>query len=101
MTLGPYVIPFARDGAAVVFKEKGDLDRAIEEYERLMIIGPHTNNRRLINPQYHFRLAKIYEKKGWKGKAIDHYEKFLHLWKDADPGLPEKAEAQMRLSTLR
>ncbi|MFC2158300.1 protein kinase [Acidobacteriota bacterium] len=99
--LGPYIMPFARDGAAESFRKKGDLDRAIGEYERLMIIGPHTNNRRLINPIYHFRLAQIYEEKGWLGKAIEHYDKFLDLWKDADPGLPEKAEAQKHLSALR
>jgi hypothetical protein len=22
-----------------------------------------------------------------KGKAIEHYQKFLSLWKDADPGI--------------
>jgi hypothetical protein len=24
-----------------------------------------------------------------KAKAIEHYEKFLSLWKDADPGIAE------------
>ncbi len=27
--------------------------------------------------------------KGWIAKAIEHYEKFLDLWKDADPGFVE------------
>jgi len=34
---------------------------------------------------------------GWKGKAIDHYEKFPGLWKDADPGIPEVENAKKRL----
>ncbi len=34
-------------------------------------------------------LGKIFEQKGWKGKAIEHYEKFLGPWKDADPGVAE------------
>jgi len=38
---------------------------------------------------------------GWKGKAIEHYEKLLHLWKDADPGLPEVEDAKQRLAGLK
>jgi len=45
-------------------------------------------------------LGKIYEQKGWKGKAIEHYEKFLSLWKDADPGIPEVEDARERLAGL-
>jgi len=40
-------------------------------------------------------LGKIYEQKGWKAKAIYHYEKFLSLWKDADPGIPEVAKKRL------
>jgi hypothetical protein len=29
-----------------------------------------------------------------KAKAIEHYEKFLSLWKDADPGIAEVEEAR-------
>jgi tetratricopeptide (TPR) repeat protein len=48
-----------------------------------------------------YELGKIYEQKGWKGKAIEQYEKFLDLWKDADPGFPEVAEARLRLTKLK
>ncbi len=43
-------------------------------------------------------LGKIHEEKGWKGKAIKHYEKFLDLWKDADPGIAEVEDAKKRLA---
>ncbi len=46
-------------------------------------------------------LGKIYEEKEWKGKAIEHYEKFLELWKDADPGIPEVTDAKKRLEALQ
>ena len=46
-------------------------------------------------------LRKIYEEKCWKGKAIEHYKKFLDLWKNADFGIPEVADAKNWLSQLR
>jgi len=43
----------------------------------------------------------IFQKKGWKGKAIEHYEKFLSLWIDADQGIAEVEDAKKRLAGLK
>ena len=47
-----------------------------------------------------YMLGKIYEQPGQKEKAIENYRRFLDLWKDADPGLPEVPDAKAGLATL-
>jgi hypothetical protein len=34
-------------------------------------------------------------------KAIEHYEKFLNLWNDTDPGIAEVKDARERLARLK
>jgi tetratricopeptide (TPR) repeat protein len=46
-------------------------------------------------------LGKIYEQQGNKPKAIENYEKFLELWKDADPSISEVEDARKRLAELK
>ena len=43
----------------------------------------------------------INKKKGRIGTAIEHYEKFLDLWKDADHGIAEVEDAKSRLAGLK
>jgi predicted hydrocarbon binding protein len=47
-----------------------------------------------------YMLGKIYGEQGGTVKAIEHYKKFLDLWKDADPGIAEVEDARERLLGL-
>jgi tetratricopeptide (TPR) repeat protein len=80
---------------------KGDLGKAIIEYERLMTLDPESRDRFLIFPRFHYDLAKLYERKEWASKTIEHFERFLELWKDADPVFVELEDARNRLTELR
>jgi tetratricopeptide (TPR) repeat protein len=96
-----YNLPFLRDTKARIYQKKGNLDKAIDEYEQLIVFDPDSKERCLIHPKYHYRLAILYEQKGWPGKAIEHYQRFLVLWKDADQGFPEIEDARKRLAGLK
>jgi len=96
-----YNFPLDQDVLARAYQKMGNLDKAIEEFKKLLTLDPANQDRRLHNPVYHYRLAKLYELKGLKGDSKKEYARFLEFWKDADPGLPESKDARQRLDGLR
>jgi tetratricopeptide (TPR) repeat protein len=79
---------------------KNDLEKAKIEYEKSIAL---TEARFWLSDIYaksYYMLGKIHEQQGKKTKAREYYEKFLELWKNADPGLPEVDDARARLSSL-
>jgi tetratricopeptide (TPR) repeat protein len=89
-----------RDVLARAYHMSGDLDKAIAEYERLLAPDPSGPEIFLIHPRYHYWLAKLYEKNGQAENAVFRYKKFLDIWKDADPDIPELMDTKKRLAIL-
>jgi len=78
-----------------------DFDKAQQEYERITRLTFGRYRYGGIYAKSYYTLGKIYEQQGDKAKAIEHYEKFLSLWKDADPGIAEVEDAKKRLAGLK
>jgi len=94
-------VPFEQDVLPRAYAAKGDLDRAIAEYEKLLAFDPASKDRRLLHPRYEYRLAKLLERRGARAKALEHYERFLEYNREADPGIPEVTDAEARAAALR
>jgi len=89
------------DSLALAYYVAGDLEKAREEYEKIISF---TTGRLYYGDIYvksFYMLGKIYEQKGNTTEAIRYYEKFLDLWKDADPGIAEVEDAKNRVAGLR
>ena len=89
------------DPLALAYYRAGDLENAKKEYERITSLTVGRLNFGDIYVKSFYMLGKICEQQSDTAKAIEHYEKFLILWKDADPGIPEVDDAKARLATLQ
>jgi serine/threonine protein kinase/Flp pilus assembly protein TadD len=89
------------DSLAYAYYKAGDLENAHKEYESITSLTSGRRSRGHIYAKSFYMLGMIYEQKGQKSKALEHYEKFLNLWKDADPGLVEVEDAKKRLAELK
>jgi tetratricopeptide (TPR) repeat protein len=89
------------DSLALAFFRAKDYENARKWYEKILDLTLGRIDYGDIYAKSFFMLGKIYEQKGWKGKAIESYQKFLDLWKDADPDIPEIEDARRRLTALQ
>jgi serine/threonine protein kinase/predicted Zn-dependent protease len=106
------LLPYTRDGSmdfrplflnslAQAYYKADDLEKAREEYERITSLTfPRLQDGDIYAKSF-YMIGKIFEQQGNRGKAIENYEKFLELWKDADPGIAEVEDAKKRLKIIQ
>jgi tetratricopeptide (TPR) repeat protein len=88
------------DALGTAFYQLGNLNSARQEYEKIVSLGIGRLDYGVIYSRGYYRLGKISVHQGKKAEAAEHYRKFLSLWKDADPGLPEVEDARKLLAVL-
>lgn len=87
---------------ARAYLEAGRLGEAVSEFEKILSRYDESRSQVLTwSVKAHYFLGLAYEKSGWNQKAIEKYQEFLEIWKAADPGIPEVADAKARLAKLK
>jgi len=84
------------------YLETGRLAEAVSGLEKAL--NRFDDNRANIptwSVKAHYLLGLAYEKSGWNQKAIEKYQEFLDIWKEADPGIKEVEDAKQRLAKLK
>ena len=90
----------SRDGPARILKERGDLAGAIQGYRRLLVAGTQHKWTATLEPRHVLELARLLEQTGDRAAARQEYQRFLDLWRNADAGLPEVADARRAVQRL-
>jgi serine/threonine protein kinase/tetratricopeptide (TPR) repeat protein len=83
------------------YYKEGNLSAAQQAYEEIL---PMTYGRHFYPAIYalaFYELGKVFQDQGNTASGIENYQKFLELWKDADPGLPAVKDAKQRLARLK
>jgi tetratricopeptide (TPR) repeat protein len=89
------------DSLAQAYYRAGNFDEAQEEFGKIHPLTVGRFEYGDIFAKSYFMLGKIHEQRGWNQLARQNYQRFLDLWKNADPGFPELDEARVRLAAIR
>jgi len=87
--------------AAVCLYQNNKFDKALHYLYKLQKRWNIIGVRSVFYPKSLLLQAKIYEKMNDRARAIEKYQQFLDLWKNADPDLPDLIEAKRRYANLK
>jgi tetratricopeptide (TPR) repeat protein len=92
--------PLFINSLAQAYYKAGDLEKALEEYQRITSLTfPRIWDGDIYAKSF-YMMGRIYESMGKKAEATEAYGRFLELWKDADPGILEVIDAKKRLEAI-
>jgi tetratricopeptide (TPR) repeat protein len=91
----------SRDWRARIRKQRGDLRGAVDVYRNLITPSLGSKWVSVLEPRYVLELARLYAQAGDTEAAKKEYQRFLALWKDADPDTPILREAKAEYAKLR
>jgi tetratricopeptide (TPR) repeat protein len=93
----PLVHAWFIDALARAHYEAGNLDKAREQFEKIGFLHIARLDYGEIYARSLYMLGKIAERQGDRTRASGHFRKFLDLWNNADPGLPEVEDARKKI----
>ena len=86
---------------ALAYYEAGDLEKAREEYERIVGLTYGRLYYGDIYAKSYYMLGKIYQEKGPNKKALEHYRTFIDLWRETEHDFPEIVDAKKQIAALQ
>ena len=89
------------DGLAAAYYQSGDWAKAIDTYQSIQGLTTGRTQWGDIYALSYYWVGECYQRSGRSTEAMANYRKFLALWKNADEGLPEVADARKHLEALR
>ncbi len=92
-----YELARAFDAAGMTDSARVVLERAVSSYAsgRALTVEPFEL------PAAYQRLGELYEAAGDREKAVEYYDRFVELWRDADPELqPRVRDVRQRIARL-
>ncbi len=97
--------PLAKDGALLrdlgaAYEKAGRIAKAIEVYAQVAALTAGRLDEGDAYARSFYDLGRLWQARGDRAKAADNLRRFLELWKDADAGRPEVADAKTRLAVL-
>jgi tetratricopeptide (TPR) repeat protein/TolB-like protein len=87
---------------ARAYLEQGKLAESVSAFEKLLSRYDHIRTMNAIaSVKAHYYLGQAYERSGWTDKAVEQYEIFLEIWKNAEEGIEEIEIARKRVEALK